>query len=133
MAFMEWSERYTLGLEEVDEQHQHLFELVNHLHALVAAGDDQSTAGKVLDELVDYTVEHFATEERLFLAHQYPRYEEHKKEHDELTRQALEIQEKFREKEITVTFALLDFLSDWLKNHTTDSDMKFARFAASQG
>lgn len=129
---MEWSEQYLLGLKEVDGQHEHLFDLVNQLHQAVVNGDDQSAAGKILDDLIDYTVEHFNTEEKMFLASQYPQYEEHKREHDVLTRQALEIQEKFRAKEITVTFELLDFLSDWLKNHTTDSDLQFARFASAK-
>ncbi len=128
MAFMEWSERYQLGLPEVDAQHQQLFELVNRLHEIVVNGEDQSVAGKILDELIDYTVEHFATEERMFLAQQYPHYEEHKHEHDVLTQQAVDIQNDFREKQITVTFELLDFLSDWLKKHTTESDLQYAEF-----
>ncbi len=129
MAFMEWCDKYMLGLKEVDEQHEQLFNIVNQLHQAVVEGADQSVVGAILDDLIEYTVEHFETEERLFLAQEYPRYEEHKKEHDLLTQQALEIQEKFRAKEITVTFELLDFLSDWLKNHTTDSDLKYAQFS----
>lgn len=130
MAFMEWCDKYMLGLKEVDEQHEQLFVIVNQLHQAVVEGADQSVVGAILDDLIDYTVEHFETEEQLFLAQEYPKYEEHKKEHDLLTKQALEIQGKFRAKEITVTFELLDFLSDWLKNHTTDSDLKYAQFSA---
>jgi len=128
MAFMEWSEQYLTGLSEVDEQHQRLFALVNRLHENVVNGEPQSSAGVILDELIEYTVEHFATEEKRFQAEDYPQYDEHKKEHDLLTRQALELQEKFRANQIMVTFDLLDFLSDWLKKHTTDSDLKYAQF-----
>jgi hemerythrin len=129
MAFMEWSEEYLLGIPDVDEQHQRLFALVSRLYENVVSGEAQSAAGTILDELIEYTVEHFATEEKRFLAEGYPLYDEHKQEHDRLTRQALEIQEKFRANQITVTFDLLDFLSDWLKTHTTDSDLKYAQFA----
>jgi len=129
MAFMEWSDQYLLGIPDVDEQHQRLFALVSRLHENVVSGEAQSAAGGILDELIEYTVEHFATEEKRFLAESYPLFDEHKKEHDRLTRQALELQEKFRANQITVTFDLLDFLSDWLKTHTTDSDLKYAQFA----
>ena len=131
MAFMQWSEKYVLGLSEVDEQHQKLFLLVNRMHDLVVSGEDQSAVGKVLDELIDYTVEHFATEEKLFKENGYPNYDEHKKEHDELTQQVINLQESFREKKITVTFEILEFLNEWLKNHTTNSDLEYAKYAKS--
>lgn len=128
MAYMEWSDQYLLGLAEIDEQHQQLFALVNRLHENVVNGEPQSAAGIILDKLIEYTVEHFATEEKRFLAEGYPQYGEHKNEHDLLTRQALELQEKFRANQIMLTFDLLDFLSDWLKKHTTDSDLQYAQF-----
>lgn len=132
MAFMEWSDKYVLGLIEVDEQHQHLFTLVNELHDLVVNGDDQSAVGKVLDDLIDYTVEHFAREERLFQENQYPNYDNHKHEHDDLTRQVLVLQENFRDKKITLSFEVLDFLHDWLYEHTTSSDLDYATYAKSK-
>lgn len=129
MAYMNWSSQYLLGLDEVDRQHQQLFEMVNRLHAAVVNGADRSIAGGILDELIDYAVEHFSTEERLFLQQGYPEYQEHKQEHDQLTRQVLDIQAGFRSGRITASFDLLDFLSEWLKKHTTDSDLKYAQFA----
>lgn len=129
MAFMQWSDKYVLGLSAVDEQHQNLFILVNKMHDLVVSGEEQSAVGEVLEELIDYTVEHFATEERLFKENKYPNYEQHKQQHDDLTQQVLELQEKFRDKEITVTFEILEFLHDWLNEHTTNSDLEYAKYA----
>jgi len=128
MAFMQWSDKYVLGLSAVDEQHQNLFILVNKMHDLVVSGEDQSAVGEVLEELIDYTVEHFATEERLFKENKYPNYEQHKQQHDDLTQQVLDLQEKFREKKITVTFEILEFLHDWLNEHTTNSDLDYAKY-----
>lgn len=129
MAFMQWSDKYVLGVSEVDEQHQKLFVLVNKMHDLVVSGEDQSAVGEVLDELIDYTVEHFTTEERLFKENEYPNYDQHKQQHDDLTQQVLELQENFKEKKITVTFEILEFLHDWLNEHTTNSDLDYARYA----
>lgn len=132
MAFMEWGDEYLTGIPEVDAQHKRLFQLVNQLHQSVVNGDFSEVAGKIINELVDYAIEHFATEERLFLARGYPQYEEHKREHDLLIRQTLEIQEQFRQRKITITYEMLDFLSDWLKKHTTDADLQFARFISAK-
>jgi len=132
MAFMEWNDSYTLGVCEVDEQHRHLFELVNEMYDCLVRGEEQSATGKILDKLIDYTVDHFATEENLFAEQQYPKLEEHKEEHDKLIKIALDLQEKLREKSITISFDVLDFLSDWLKDHTTTSDLEYAKFAHSK-
>ena len=37
----------------------------------------------MIEELKDYTVYHFNTEEELFIKYKYPEYDEHKKEHDD--------------------------------------------------
>jgi len=129
MAYMQWGDQYMIGIKEIDAQHEQLFELVNRMHAAVVNGDYPSVGEKILEDLIDYVLEHFTTEERLFEAEGYPQYEEHKQQHDLLARQVLEIQEDFKAKKIMLTFELLDFLSDWLKNHTTDSDLQYGRFA----
>jgi hemerythrin len=133
MAFMNWDSKYFCGIEVVDKQHEHLFELVNELHSCVVQGANIVEVGKILNSLIEYTVDHFATEERLFAQYGYPSAGDHKAEHDDLTRQVLILNEKFEAKEITISFDVLDFLNDWLKKHTTDSDMKFAAFLKASG
>jgi len=126
--FMEWNKKYELGIDVVDEQHKALFELVNTLHDSVVRGDEQHALAEILDELVEYTVEHFETEERKFEYYKYPKIEEHKKEHDDLVKQVVDLQTKFDNHDVTITYEVLDFLNDWLKEHTTNSDYEFAIF-----
>ena len=128
MAFLQWSNSYALNLKDVDEQHEKLFELVNTLYDSGVNGDEQNSLGIILDELIDYTVYHFETEEKLFIKHAYPKYNQHKEQHDDLTKQVLTLQEQFRAKKVTIAFDVLDFLSDWLKKHTMESDLEFAVF-----
>jgi hemerythrin len=132
MAFLEWSEKYSMGMDEIDEQHHQLFVLLNRLHKAVVDGAEQGTLGEILDELIDYTVNHFETEENLFKENNYPEYEAHKNQHDDLTGQVVELQNKFREGSATISFEVLDFLSEWLTNHTLDSDQKYVVFMNSK-
>lgn len=131
MSFMEWSDQYILHEKVIDDQHCKLFEIVNSMYDAVMAGAEQSNVGRLLDELIDYTVYHFETEEELFLKSGYPKYNDHKSEHDDLTRQALELQGKFRDRNITISFEVMEFLSDWLKKHTTESDQEYVAFVKS--
>lgn len=71
MLRLKWTENMNLGVEKVDKQHKHLVELLNQLALDIdklrrgaIVGDDLN---KVADDLVDYTHEHFADEESLYL------------------------------------------------------------------
>lgn len=128
MAFIEWTGKNQIGIPEVDEQHQKLFDILNRLHAAVSTGDEQGTIFGVLNELVDYTVYHFNTEEELFKKFNYPAMDEHVVEHNSLTKQAIDLQGQLRDGSATISFELLDFLYDWLMDHTTGLDMEFGNF-----
>lgn len=91
-------------------------------------GAERNALARVFGELIDYTVYHFQTEERLFTELSYPDATSHKKEHDELTAQALALQGQFEVGDLVISFELLDFLYDWLMNHTSDTDLKFKEF-----
>jgi len=133
MAFLEWTEAHRGGVAEIDAQHQHLFMILNRLHAATMQGAERSTLGELLDELIQYTVEHFATEERLFKAYDYEGFETHKAEHDTLTGQAVALQEEFREGSATISFEVLDFLHDWLVDHTLGTDKISSKFLTENG
>lgn len=135
MAFLDWTPSYELGLDVVDQQHQNLFDLLNKLYDATVRGDEQSVLGNILDELVDYTVEHFQTEEDIFLHSGYAGADQHKAIHDKLTEQAVDLQQQFRTGSVTISFDLLDFLNNWLVEHTMGEDRKMADYinASSKG
>lgn len=133
MAFLEWTHDNEVGVEEVDKQHRHLFDLLNRLHESVVQGKEQSELHSILDEMIDYTVYHFKTEEDLFLAHDYPGYQEHKDVHDDLTRTAVELQEKLRDGSAVLSFELLEFLNGWLMEHTLGLDKAMGPFLNDKG
>ncbi|MDM8555513.1 hypothetical protein QUF75_12340 [Desulfococcaceae bacterium HSG7] len=45
MAFLDWSDEYMVDLAEIDEQHKHLFDLLNKLHESVVQGLKEHTTG----------------------------------------------------------------------------------------
>lgn len=132
MGFLDWENKYMVNVEVIDQQHERLFEIVNAMYDSIVRGDEQNALADVLDELIAYTVYHFETEEKLFKEYEYPAYSIHKDQHDDLTKQVLELQEQFDLKVVSITFEVMDFLSDWLKKHTTESDLQFSDYMRSK-
>lgn len=126
MPLMEWEDRMNVGVREIDAEHRHLVSLLNQLFDAMQQGIGREKLGYILDSLVDYTDAHFRHEEKLFETTEYPASESHKKEHNNLRRQVIEIQNKYKSGELdTITIETLTFLKHWLINHTTGSDKKF--------
>ena len=132
--FVEWSDALSVGIQEIDEQHKVLINLINRLFDETVV--NQSSAGvveEVLRELVEYTVVHFAVEESLFRIFDYPEIDTHMKRHADLKEQVLELQKKIKQGETIVNSDLLMFLRKWLTNHILQEDKLYAPFLIKQG
>ncbi len=133
MALVDWKDVYTVNISEVDTQHKKLVQLINELHDAVKMGKAKEIMGKVLNDLVDYTLYHFATEEKYFDAYDYPDSELHKKQHKELVEQVAALQKKYESGERVITIEVMNFLRDWLHDHIVGSDKKFGPYLNSKG
>lgn len=82
-----WKKEFELGITSIDDQHKRLLEIGNQINSLlINHSDDDDNFDEihnVIEELKDYTVYHFNTEEVLFVKYKYPEYDQHKKEHDD--------------------------------------------------
>lgn len=128
MAFIEWTEELSVRVRKIDEQHMRLVQLVNDIHATVVAGSERQALIRIFDELINYTVYHFKTEEDYFEAYRYEDKDAHKVQHNELTQKALDLQKSFQDGSATISYEVLDFLHDWLVTHIKGSDRKFGSF-----
>ena len=133
MPLMMWSNDYSVHIEIVDEQHRKIIELINRLHDAMKLGKGKDTLGKTLSELVDYTSYHFNEEEELFKVYGYPDYPPHKREHDALTRQVLNLKERFASGNTFLSNETLLFLKDWLNDHILGVDKKYSSFMTARG
>lgn len=133
MAFIEFTSANRVNIEVVDDQHRTLFALLNRLHEAVVSGAEQGELFAILDELVEYTMYHFQTEEELYVEHEYPGFEAHKTEHDKLAATVVELQGKLRDGSATLSFELLDFLNDWLMDHTLGLDQEMGPYLNGRG
>ena len=118
-----------IGIPEIDNEHAHLFELLNKTDAALHVEDADVAAitARLLNELYEYAITHFAHEEAYMVSIDDP----------ELNRQSAE-HEAFRNKvasamnagELTLETAqdLLTFLAKWLYRHILGSDILIGKF-----
>lgn len=133
MSFMPWSDTLLVGVAAADEQHRWLVEKANHLHtALAASVPDLGLVGEILEGLMDYTMNHFITEEELFQRHAYPESARHKAEHDRFTATVLHYLQRHEAGE-SVAIGVMDTLRDWLVNHIMKSDKAYGSYFAERG
>lgn len=132
MAFMNWQTDYQVGVAEIDNQHRHLVEMVNSLHEAMKSGSGKSLVPRILNELTEYTVSHFSTEERYMQEARYPEYALHKRQHEELTRQVLQVKAQVESGAPVNTIEVMNFLKGWLVNHILGSDKKLGQYITSQ-
>lgn len=133
MALITWSDDLSVGVDEIDDQHKKLVQLVNGLHNHLVIGDANDIMGKVLDRVIEYTSFHFDTEERLMEEHGFPFSAAHKREHQKLVNTALELQAKLNSGNGRITSETMTFLKDWLSHHILESDMYLGKFLNSKG
>jgi len=131
--FVEWSDALSVGIEEIDEQHKVLVELVNRMHQAIHERRGSDVVKGILAELVDYTRIHFAVEESLMRILDYPGYEQHKIVHEELFRHVIQLQGKVESGKTSIGFELMHFLKNWLTKHIMEEDMEYSSFFLSAG
>ena len=133
MALIIWNSGYSVGNEEIDTQHQKLIEIINTLHDAMRIGKGKEIIEKVLDELTNYTIFHFAIEEKLFDLHKYPGSLIHKKNHSDLVAKVIAFKENYFNGSSLLTLDLMNFLKDWLVNHIAKSDKEYTAFFIGKG
>ncbi len=133
MSLIQWEERLSVNVKDIDEQHKKLVYLVNLLHSSMKSGKGKDVLGKILNDLLDYTAYHFKTEENYIQKNNYPAELIHKKEHEALVAKATDIKKRFDKGEAVITIELMGFLKDWLSSHILVSDKKLGEFLNMQG
>lgn len=81
--------------------------------------------GEVIDEVVDYTMSHFAFEEELMEEAGYPFCAAHKRVHEVFIKRVSEYRMRFQAGE-DISDELRTMLSRWLFNHIRGDDQAYA-------
>jgi len=133
MALISWDQNIILNVEEMDIEHKQLFVLVNNLRQAMVSPVGKIGVNRALKELVEFTREHFATEERLMTAHGYPNYEQHKREHEALLQDVDQLLQRYHDGDALIPFAIELDLEAWAYKHIDGCDRDLAVYLNEQG
>lgn len=129
---LKWKDEYSIGVEEIDEQHKHLFEIGNEIYDLLEnylLPDKYDKIIQIIAGLKEYTVHHFQTEEELMLKIKYPGYFKQKVAHDDFIKEVESVDfSAIDQDQDGHTRKLLEFIFGWVLDHILKSDLGIKSF-----
>jgi hemerythrin len=133
MPRIAWTSVMSVGVPEIDRQHQRLIDLFNGLEEGLARGATPRIVQTVFDELVSYSKYHFNCEAHALAALEgYQGLAEHLDAHKDFTEKVLRIEPLvFRHGDESAALAASRFLRSWTVSHILVADrLAFKRSAA---
>ncbi len=125
MQHIKWSSVLDTDINIIDQQHKRIVKYINDLVDAKKV-DDNVMVGDVIEELVDYTLSHFAFEESLMEQAGYPFLIPHQKIHALFTERVSTYVERFKAGE-DVAEDLVTMLQKWLVNHIKLEDGDYVK------
>ncbi len=121
-----WTEKYSVFYEEIDEQHKKLIDMINELYDSFTNGKANEILEEIILRMIKYTDYHFKTEEKYFAEYSFSDEKEHIKEHEKFVSEVSKFYEDFKKKDLNLSYDLMNFLRTWLLKHILGSDKKYA-------
>jgi len=131
--FINWDERFILGIPVIDRQHKELVETTNKLHYACLRNAETAnelfikTAGKA----VEYVKQHFSTEEKMMILFNFSGYKAHKLEHESFIKEILNQSMSYKGGRQIAPRRFVYFLKDWILSHIAVCDKRFTSYILS--
>ena len=122
----EMKEEYKIGVEQIDEQHKKLFELADQAYRLLKDDFSLDKYDKIVDiinELKEYTIFHFKSEEEYMESINYKKLFTQKIEHEKFIKaiEGVDLRH-IDENQDESLVKILNYLNDWLTEHILKND-----------
>lgn len=131
IVLIQWTEALSVKIPGMDSDHRVLVGLINQLASAEKIGN-RRVAESVLDELLNYAIDHFYREEQFLQnsGYPFPDLVKHKLQHAAFTETVQDIRWQYlRGFRPRINQEVLLFLRDWLSKHILAEDMKYAVLA----
>lgn len=120
-APIQWHSGYSVGIQVIDEQHQHMIEIINALFQELLTSTSEIDLTQFFEDAVNYGEYHFQTEETFFSRYEYPEKEQHLAIHQAYKKNLNSLLLKTGDSHVRAE-ELLDFLETWWVEHITGID-----------
>jgi len=127
MSLIEWKTEFSVGVAEVDHEHQELITLINELHDVIQANGGRDQVLESLGEIFAQISSHFALEEKMMRESRYPALAEHKEDHETLLDELRDIMDDVEDDGSYDESRLADDLERWFSVHFKTHDARLHR------
>ncbi len=129
---LEWSEALSVGIPEIDAEHQHFIMLVNQLNEAIIERMDMEEIKKRMQLILDDALVHFAHEETLFREWGYPDADKHATRHAQIMKALSEIMGGFERGGVDYEWIEAGLkVKEALIGHLLNEDMKYRDYRRS--
>lgn len=125
MPIITWESGYSVGVTEIDDHHKKLINMINELYFAMTNDRGQNLVSSIIGDMLNYAKMHFAIEEGYMRQCHYLGVLPHYREHEKFLDKAQELHRRSEEGEFVLSYEVIQFLSDWLKSHILETDMKY--------
>lgn len=133
MDKIEWSDKFSVGVRALDEQHKTLVVMINKLIDAPDLANENGMVPELLAGMIQYATTHFDAEEQLMLEHGYPGYQAQRAEHGAFIAKTAEFCADGRLQVDRIPESILIYLREWWINHILIDDMSYKAFFADKG
>ncbi|MFD2113278.1 bacteriohemerythrin [Thiorhodococcus fuscus] len=127
MIDIEWDNKFSVGHERIDHEHQVFLDLIKNVSLCDDENMPRERVFRLLTEIGKYADFHFYSEENIMLDADYPDYEAHKCEHSMLLCKLYDYIHRYRVEDIDLG-SMVEFLFEWFALHTTGSDKRLVNY-----
>ena len=121
-----WSDSLSVGVPEIDDEHQKFVGRVNELNQAIVECRDKPTVERLLDLMLMEATHHFWHEQQLLAKWKYPQRAAHAVKHAQLTAQFERVMKEFEQADVSFTWALKGLhVKQLLVDHLLQEDMKY--------
>lgn len=113
-----------MGVPDVDKDHRELIDLVNDLYEQLQSGRYNVNMNDFLGEIYATMARHFAREEEIMNMHEYPQFEEHKADHEQVLEDINNIMYDYQDGLLKDDAIMAQMLEGWFSGHFSTHDAK---------
>lgn len=128
-----WNNSFSVGIDQIDDQHKDLFNCIADLENSISNPDEKQRWSSIhysIVKLRDYTRIHFSIEECVMEILDYPGRAAHIREHNRFAEVVSELERRSITHNNITANEIVEFLRDWLVKHIAVVDQDYSRYFA---
>ncbi len=122
---IKWNDKYSVNISLIDEQHKNLIEIINKASKVEKSSNSPKDVLEILDEMTEFALKHFETEEHYMEKFHFPGYQAHRNLHIDFINTVIDYKNRAVSGDCQVISEILEYLMKWLINHIQVTDKKY--------